>query len=241
MPTPRKGPVVVVTGASQGIGEAIALCFAQAVPGVQLALLARNERNLSRVARACLEAGASAAVAFVCDVSDEASVSAAKASVMARFKTPAVIVNNAGHFDAASLEEMTVARFDRQVAVNLRSVFLVAKAFLPAMAKKGRGDLFIMGSVAGLRGFPGGSGYCAAKFGVTGLAKVIREEYRQRGIRVACVYPGATLSPSWKGSGVPAGRMMPASDVAQAFLNLFQMSRRTVVEDIVLRPQLGDL
>jgi short-subunit dehydrogenase len=73
------------------------------------------------------------------------------------------------------------------------------------------------------------------------LSKAMRAEFRETGIRVCCVHPGATVSPSWKGSGVPPKRMMPAEDVAAAFLSLFKMTRRTVVEEVVLRPQLGDL
>ena len=98
-----------------------------------------------------------------------------------------------------------------------------------------------MSSVAGLTAHPGGAGYSAAKFGVTGLSRVMRAELKDRGVRVCCVHPGATFSPSWKGSGVPAARMMPAADVARAFLDIYRLSRRTVVEEIVLRPQLGDI
>ena len=85
------------------------------------------------------------------------------------------------------------------------------------------------------------AGYCAAKFGVTGLAKVLRAETKGTGIRVCCVYPGATWSPSWSGSGAKPGRMMPAEDIAHAFLDIWRLGRRTVVEEIVLRPERGDL
>lgn len=98
-----------------------------------------------------------------------------------------------------------------------------------------------MGSVAGLVPFAGDAGYCAAKFGVTGLSKVMRTELKDKGVRVCCVYPGATASPSWDGSGVALERIMPAEDVARAFLDIYRLSRRTVVEEIVLRPQLGDV
>ena len=241
MPGSAKSPVVVVTGASQGIGEAIAHAFAREIPGVRLALLARNRRNLDKVASACRKYGAATVEAFPCDVADETSVAEAREAVIKRFRAVDTVINNAGSFEASPLESMKVEQFDRQISVNLRSVFLVAQNFIPAMARRGRGDFFITGSVAGLRGFSGGAGYCSAKFGVSGLAKVLREEYRSKGIRVSCLYPGATVSPSWKGSGVPASRMMPAEDIAQAFIAAFRMSRRTVVEDWVLRPQLGDL
>ena len=127
------------------------------------------------------------------------------------------------------------------VATNLRSVFLVSRAFVPGMVARGVGDVFNMSSIAGLAAYPSSAGYCAAKFGVTGLSKVMRADLRDKGVRVCTVYPGATVSPAWAGSGVPEERMMPAEDVARAFVEVYRMTRRTVVEEIVLRPQAGDL
>jgi NADP-dependent 3-hydroxy acid dehydrogenase YdfG len=233
-------PVILITGASQGIGAAIARVFAREVPGVRLALVARNARNLAATARACAKLGATAAV-FACDVSDEGSVAAMAAAVTQRFGAVDVLVNNAGKFTGAPFLKMSVADFDRMIAVNLRSVFLVSRAFVPAMARRRRGDVFNLSSVAGLKAYPGGAGYSAAKFGVAGLSKTMRAELAGRGVRVCCVYPGATVSPSWRGSGVPAARMMPAEDVARAFLDIYRLTRRTVVEEMVLRPQRGDL
>ncbi len=233
-------PVVLVTGASQGIGAAIAQTFARQLRGVRLALVARNEKNLATVAKACTRLGAKT-VTFPCDVSDEASVAAMAAAVAKRFGAVDVLINNAGKFAGAPFAEMTVAQFDALLGANLRSAFLVTRAFLPAMTKRGSGDIFFMSSIAGLEAYPNGAGYCAAKFGVTGLAKVLRAETKSTGVRVCCVYPGATWSPSWSGSGVSEERIMPAADVARAFFDVWHLSRHTVVEDIVLRPQLGDL
>ena len=136
-------PVVVITGASQGIGAAIARVFAREVRGVRLALVARNEQNLAVVARgaAKLLSGRGAAVAtFGCDVSDEASVATMAAAVSKRFGGADVLINNAGKFEASTLTEMSVAQFDRLIGANLRSVFLVSKAFVPGMAARGRTD-----------------------------------------------------------------------------------------------------
>jgi NAD(P)-dependent dehydrogenase (short-subunit alcohol dehydrogenase family) len=237
-------PVVLITGASQGIGAAIAKVFAKEVRGVRLALVARSEKNLKTVARACAklaDGGPAAVDVFVCDVSEDASVAAMAAAVRARFGRVDVLINNAGVFAGASFVATKVAEFDRIVAANLRSAFLVTQAFLPAMLKQKDGDIFFMSSIAGLEAYPNGAAYCAAKFGVTGLAKVLRAETKATGVRVCCVYPGATWSPSWSGSGVAPERIMPAGDVARAFLDVYRLSRNSVVEEIVLRPQLGDL
>jgi NAD(P)-dependent dehydrogenase (short-subunit alcohol dehydrogenase family) len=233
----QTGPVVLVSGASQGIGAAIARVFAAEIRGVRLALIARNPSKLEEVARACRRRGARAEV-FPCDVSDEASVEAMAAAVGKTYGRLDVLINNAGEFYSAPFLKMRVSDFDRMLAVNLRSVFLVTRAFAPGMVRR---DIFNMSSIAGLEAFPGGSGYSAAKFGVAGLSKVMRTEFKGMGVRVCCIYPGATLSPSWRGSGVPAARLMPASDLARAFLEVYRLSRRTVVEAIVLRPQAGDL
>ena len=233
-------PVVLVTGASQGIGAAIAQVFARQLRGVRLALVARNAKNLATIAKTCTKLGAKVAT-FPCDVSDEAAVAALAAAVAERFGAVDVLINNAGQFAAAPFADTTVAQFDALVSANLRSAFLVTRAFLPAMRERGRGDIFFMSSIAGLGAYPNSAAYCAAKFGVTGLAKVLRAETRDLGLRVCCVYPGATWSPSWSSSGVPEERIMPAADVARAFFDVWSLSRNTVVEDIVLRPQLGDL
>jgi NADP-dependent 3-hydroxy acid dehydrogenase YdfG len=233
-------PVVLITGASQGIGAAIARVFAAEIRGVRLALVARSEKRLAAVERACARLHATAEV-FRCDVTDEGSVAAMASAVHTRFGAVDVLVNNAGRFEGAPLLEMSTEQFDRQIATNLRSVFLVARAVVPGMVKRGQGDVFNMSSIAALTAYPGGAGYATAKAGVAALSRILRAELRGKGVRVCCVFPGATVSPSWEGSGVAEERMMAAEDVARAFFDVYKLSRRTVVEEIVLRPQLGDL
>jgi len=232
--------VVLLTGASQGIGAAIARAFAREIPGLRLALVARSTAKLRAVAAECIRFGAEAE-AFTADVSDEGAVEALRLAVEQRFRRVDVLINNAGAFVPSAFLETTVAAFDASIAANLRSQFLVARAFVPGMVERKRGDVFNMSSIAGLQAYPSSTAYCAAKFGVTGLTKVMRAELRPLGVRVCAVYPGATVSPSWAGSGVAPGRMMPAEDVAQAFVDIYRLSRRTVVEEIVLRPQAGDI
>jgi NAD(P)-dependent dehydrogenase (short-subunit alcohol dehydrogenase family) len=235
-----KAPVILITGASQGIGAAIAKVFAKNVAGARLALVARSARNLATVAKACEKAGATVET-YPCDVVDEGAVAALHAAVTKRFGGVDVLINNAGVFEAAPFVETKTADFDRILAANLRSAFLMTKAFVPGMIAKKLGDVFFMSSIAGLGAYPNSAAYCAAKFGVTGLAAVLRAETREHGVRVCCVHPGATWSPSWSGSGVPQERIMPAADVARAFYDIYRLGRHTVVEEIILRPQRGDL
>ncbi|BET68994.1 SDR family oxidoreductase [Opitutales bacterium ASA1] len=236
----KRPPSVVITGASQGIGAAVAACFAREVQGVRLALLARNANNLRKIATACRRLGAEADV-VPCDASDEASVAAAAHTVLGAGGAPDVLVNNAGRFAGASFLEITTEAFDSLVRDNLRSVFLVSKAFVPAMAKRGSGHVFNMSSIAGLQAYPAGAGYCAAKFGVTGLSAVMRRELRENGVQVTTVFPGATWTPSWAGSGFGPERMMPAESIAKAIVDAWRLGPAAVVEDIVLRPPGGDL
>jgi short-subunit dehydrogenase len=234
-------PIIVVTGASQGIGAAIARVFAKELRGSRLALVARSEGKLRRVAGACERDGAAEVRIYPCDVTEVAAVKGTARAILAEMGSPDVLVNNAGGFEAKPFVETSVETFDALIAMNLRSTFLVSKQFVPEMIKRRRGHIFNMSSIAGLDAYPNSSAYCAAKFGVLGLSKVLREELKPHGVRVTVICPGATYSPSWSDSGVKEERLMPAEDVARAFLDIYRMSRRTVVEDVVLRPQLGDL
>jgi len=112
---------------------------------------------------------------------------------------------------------------------------------MPSMLAARRGHIFFMGSVASIKGYPGGIAYCAAKHGLLGLARSIREETKDHGIRVTSLLPGAVRTAMWDGTEFPDDRFMPAEDIAHALVNAYQMSSRTVVEELILRPQLGEI
>ena len=237
-------PTIVITGASQGIGRAIAERFAQECAGTEdparLALLARSAGKLNTVAEACRAAGAEAS-ASRCDVTDDAAVFEAAEAVRERWGVPDVVVSNAGLFEPGPLAETTPAQFRRQVSVNLTSAFVVTKAFLEGMTKRGSGHLFYVASIAARTAYAGGAAYGAAKAGLVNLAGVVRAETKETGVRVTTLLPGATRTPSWEGTDLPDKRFMPPADVAETLLGAWRLSRRSVVEEIVLRPQKGDI
>lgn len=229
----------IITGASQGIGEAIALAFAKEA-GARLFLLARNEPSLARVAARCTEAGAYAQ-AMACDVTDEEAVAAIADALTKGGECVNLLINNAGRFVEKDLFATSPTEFRDCLDTNLVSAFLITRAFAPAMMERGDGTIFYMGSVASTQGYPKSGAYTAAKHGLLGLARSVRKATQPAGLRVTAIMPGATESPSWDTSDVPANRLMPAEDIAQSVLSIYKLSARSVVEEIVLRPQLGDL
>jgi len=231
--------IAVVTGASQGIGRAIAEAFAER-DGAQVALVARTRSKLKTVAEACRERGGEPLV-LPTDVTDDDAVAGMAETVTKRWGLPDVIVNNAGMFTYAPLNELTLEDFRKQIDVNLAGSFAVTQAFLSDMRERGSGHLFYMGSVASIQAYPGNAGYCAAKHGVRGLARVVREETKDEGLRVTTVIPGATYTPTWDGVDLPEDRFMPPGDVARSVVDAYHLSDRTVLEELVLRPQEGDV
>ena len=232
-------PLAVVTGASHGIGRAVAVALAR-LPGARLALLSRDESLLEETRSMCREEGAESEF-VLCDVTDDESVAAAAASIRERWGTPDILVNNAGLFEPGPVQETSNDVFRKQVDVNLISAFVVTKEFLGDMISRGSGHIFFMCSVASIKAYPGGAAYCAAKHGLLGLARALREETAEQGLRITALIPGATYTRSWGSAGFPEERFIPPEDVADALLDIYRLSDRTVVEEIILRPQLGDI
>jgi NAD(P)-dependent dehydrogenase (short-subunit alcohol dehydrogenase family) len=183
---PLDGHTAVVTGASRGIGLAIAGALAGA--GARVALIARSAADLERHA-AALGGGA---VAIPCDVGDLHAVQAAVRALHEHFgaDAPDILVNNAGYFAVRPLESTSPETFARTLGVNLAAPFLFAHALVPGMKARGRGHLVTIGSVADHVAFPGNSAYAASKYGVRGLHEVLRVELRGTGVRATLVSPG---------------------------------------------------
>ena len=232
-------PFVLVTGASQGIGAAVAVRFAESIKA-DLALVSRNRDKLEKTAEEC-RAGGSEAHVLICDLTDFAAVESMAQDVLARFGAPDILINNAGVFQPTTVEETAPSDFRRQVDVNLTSAFAVTHAFLKPMLERGSGHIVFMASVASIRGYPSGVAYCASKHGLLGLARALREETKTTPIKVTSIIPGATYTDSWAGVDIPESRFMPVEDVAQTVIDVCSLGPRSVVEEILIRPQEGDI
>ena len=234
--SPEEG-VAVISGGGSGIGREIALRLAHR--GHPLALLGRRAGPLEETLTLCGGEG----LAMACDVRDADAVGAAAAVVEERWGPAGILVPAAGIAAIAPLEETPPAVFRDTLETNLTGAFLLLRAFLPAMKRRGSGWIFPILSAAARRGFPGWSAYCASKWGMAGLVAALREELAGSGVRITALYPGATATALW--DELPGtwdrGRMVPPSEVGRALESALDADPSTLVEEIHFGPAAGAL
>jgi short-subunit dehydrogenase len=230
---------IIITGATKGIGRAIAEKFAS--EGFDLAVCARTEADLASFKKEIQEKYKVEVLTRATDMSSKTDVQAFAEFVKKHWGEVDVLVNNAGIFIPGEISKEEDDLLEQQIETNLYSAYHFTRAMLPVMLKKGSGHIFNMCSIASFMAYPNGGSYSISKFAMLGFSKVLREEMKTKGIKVTAIMPGATWSDSWAGADFPASRLMEANDIAIAVWSAWQMSPSAVVEEIVVRPQLGDL
>ena len=237
---------IIITGATKGIGLAIAEKFAS--EGFNLAVNSRNADDLKKFKKTFSKKYPDIDILIKkTDVSKKTQVLAFAKYVLSKWKTVDILVNNAGVFLPGEIHKEADGLLESQINTNLYSAYHLTRAILPVMLKKRKnasgkkGHIVNMCSIASQIAYPNGGSYSISKFALLGFSKVLREEMKDKGIRVTSILPGATWSNSWKGVDLPESRLMLASDIANAVWGAWTMSASAVVEDIVIRPQLGDL
>lgn len=229
---------VVISGAGRGIGRATALAFGAA--GDDVVLVARSADEVAQVAAAVERVGGTA-LAYPCDVTDEAQVRALIAAAVERTGRIDVVVCGAGGAVVAPFEQLSLEQWERTVRVSLTGTFLLCREAVRHMRRGGH--LFTIASIAGRSGFPTWSAYSAAKFGVIGFSQAIREELRPRGIRVTTVIPGAVDTPLW--AGIPGewnrAAMLQPEDVARAILRAADEPAHVSIDEVVIGHIVGKL
>lgn len=161
--------------------------------------------------------------------------------IRSRWSRVDVLVNNAGVFRPGRVCDEAAGTLEFLIEANLYSAYHLTRALLPLMRPYRSGHIFNMCSIASLMAYPNGGSYSISKFALLGFSKALREELKPEGIRVTALLPGATWSDSWRGVELPAERLMQADDIAQLVWAAYQLSPSAVVEELVVRPQLGDL
>ena len=233
-------PIVWITGASRGIGKEVAKQFASI--GCKVALSSRSEKELAKLEKEIISLGG-IAKNFPCDVANEKSILQTEKNIRKEFGTIEVLINNAGVTVFKSVDKTSTKEFDSILFVNLRGMFLCVKSVLPSMMKRNDGWIFNILSTASQTTFKNSGAYSASKAGAMMLANVLREEVREKNIRVVNVFPGATETEMWSSSSRKkySSRMISAKSVAESVLQVYRFPSDVVCEEIVLRPMLGDI
>ncbi len=236
---------VIITGASKGMGKAIAEKFA--ANNHNLVLCARNEVQLYKtIEELLLKYPRSIIKSLAIDLSETAATKHFGAWAQEQVgKMPGekvdVLVNNAGQFMPGSIYNEDEGILESMIAVNLFSAYHLTRALLPRMMENKNGHIFNICSIASLNAYKNGGAYSISKFALLGFSKNLREEMKPHGIKVTAVLPGAVYTDSWSGSDIQPQRIMESEDIATLVYAAACLSPQAVVEDIIVRPQLGDL
>jgi short-subunit dehydrogenase len=233
-------PTAVITGATKGIGRAIAEKLLR--EGFDVAVCARSTNNLRDLHNDWQRDFPERKIFMQnVDVQDKIRVKDFARNVLNNFSRIDILVNNAGLFFPGALATEPDDQLENLMHTNVYSAYHLTRAFLPTMKQQKSGHIFNMCSVASLRAYPNGGAYSITKYALLGFSENLRYELMGDGIKVTAISPGAVWTNSWSGSGVAPERIMKAADVAEILWTTYNLSAQATVEHIVLRPQLGDL
>lgn len=230
----------VITGASRGIGKAVAHIFA--LHGYDLFLCSKNEENLLQTVEELKTRFPNITIegkSF--DLGKKQDAQLFGDWVVNNADTIDVLVNNVGTFMQGNISDEADGALEQMLHVNLYSAYHTTRALLPKMMAEKNGHIFTMCSIAALAAYPNGGAYSISKYALLGFTKNLRRELMPHNIKVTAIIPGAIYTDSWKGSGVSEGRIMEPEDIAMMIYSTSRLSPQATVEEIVIRPQLGDL
>jgi short-subunit dehydrogenase len=232
--------IVWISGASRGIGKALAIEFAQR--GDVVIVSSRRKKSLAELHRSIRERGGECIV-IPCDVRKNGQVIAARKSIIQRYGQIDILINNAGVTYFELFVHTTLKHFEEVIETNLRGLFLMTQSVLPGMLMKRKGLIVNILSFAAKTVYEQSSVYSASKCGAAALMDVLRRETRQHGIKVVNVYPGAINTPMWsepirKRSGSSMGA---PEELARMVYEVSIQPENVMIEELVFRPQVGDI
>jgi len=232
--------LVVVRGGTKGIGRSIIEKFAS--QGFDIVTCSRKNDDLQKLKQAIEQKNVGSNV-FVhqADMSVREEVKSFTDFVATLNRPVDVLVNNAGYFTPGEISTEADGTLESMINANLYSAYYTTRGIVQGMKKQRSGSVFNICSIASIKAYPNGGSYAISKFALLGFSKCLREELKEFGIRVTAVMPGATLTASWAGVDLPPERFMKPEDVAETLYAAYILSNQSVVEEIVIRPQLGDI
>lgn len=231
---------VVITGASQGMGKAIATKFAS--EGYDLLLTSKNKKRLSQCIDELKTLNKDIDILFYsADLSNKTEAQEFGKWVLDQNRPIDILINNAGYFLPGSIYNEEDGTLEKMIQINLYSAYHLTRILLPKMMEQKQGHIINMCSIASLNAYHNGGSYSISKFALMGFTKNLREELKPYNLKVTAVYPGAVYTSSWESAGIDRSRIMEVNDIAEIIYTTSKLSPQACVEDIVLRPQLGDL
>lgn len=232
--------LIVVTGGSRGIGRAILERFS--VAGFDIITCSRNMKDLEGLKAAIGKNDPNVKIDVLrTDMSDKEEVKAFGAFINHGGRTVDVLVNNSGYFVPGEILTEPDGALESMINSNLYGAYHLTRQLAPGMKKKRSGHIFNICSIASLMAYKNGGSYAISKFALLGFSKCIREELKPFGVRVTSVIPGATFTRSWEGAGFPEDRFIRAEDIAEMVYAAYNLSPGSAVEELLIRPQLGDI
>jgi short-subunit dehydrogenase len=230
---------VIITGASKGLGKSIAEKYARA--GHHLIICARNEKTLFETKKELLQKNVECKIETMAVDLSKKENAIAFGNFALQVGTPGILVNNAGSFVPGSIHTEPEGALEEMMETNLYSAYHLTRKLLPTMMEAKSGHIFNICSIASIQAYPNGGSYSLSKWALLGLTKNLREEMKPYNIKVTAIIPGAAYTDSWNESGLNENRFMKPDDIAEMVYAVSQLSPQTCAEEIILRPQLGDL
>jgi len=232
--------LLVVTGGTKGIGKALVMLFAE--KDFDIITCSRNQGDLDQLEReVSVQYGGISISVYQADLSVRQDVDKFVKHIKSKNQPVDVLINNVGIFLPGQINQEPEGTLKKLIETNLYSAYDLTKGLIGDMMERKKGHIFNICSTASITPYINGGSYCISKFALYGMSKVLREEMKTYNVKVTAVLPGATLTASWDGADIPEERFMKPDDVAAAIWNAYEMSSQTVVEDMILRPQLGDI
>ena len=230
---PLKGKVALVTGASRGLGLAIARTLGRL--GATLGICARNAERLENAATDLRREGFTVFSAMA-DVSNSKDVDFLIQQTTQALGPLAILVNNAGLGYFGPTHEAAESDWDSVLDTNLKSVFLMSKAVAPGMIERRSGQIINIASLAGKNAFAGGGIYCASKWGLLGLTECMAEDLRPHGIRVSAICPGTVATDFSPHAGKDPRKMLQPEDIAHVVEMIVTQAPQSFISEVLLRP-----